>query len=505
MILSPEEYSSTSTYDLLRAAARLQVGFDRRLLRAILDRGEGILPDILRFFKEEQEDDGIEMDEDLLAIVRHLRTPAALPFLLEYARKYGFDMPEALTEAFVELGPASLEPLLDLYRESDKASDIAFTLAALRIHDPRVLELLVEELELSPFEGAMNLGIYGDAATKPALEAALARTDDKTVLRDIAEAIEEIDSPSATPPQPYDLLSDLPESSEPSFMDLDRSELLEFLNSPVPEYRAQAVRTLGLTELMPESVPRVFDLARTDPAVHVRSEAWQALEWAAEQQEIQSAMRARVRDVSAPAEERAATAVALAREFGREEPLHGIIRELDAIPEVRARAIRAMWHSLDRRFAEYIPKHLDDPDPEVRREAVTAVGWLGMVSQIGRIQKLFDDEDARESALYAYALAAPGEVSPAHVRRLFRKIEELADGLSYDESKLVRDALDSRLQIHGQEPIFLETWDEDDEDEEEDEEDAAPEEPQASPAAKVGRNDPCPCGSGKKYKKCCGQ
>jgi uncharacterized protein YecA (UPF0149 family) len=23
--------------------------------------------------------------------------------------------------------------------------------------------------------------------------------------------------------------------------------------------------------------------------------------------------------------------------------------------------------------------------------------------------------------------------------------------------------------------------------------------------ASVGRNDPCPCGSGKKYKKCCGQ
>jgi uncharacterized protein YecA (UPF0149 family) len=23
--------------------------------------------------------------------------------------------------------------------------------------------------------------------------------------------------------------------------------------------------------------------------------------------------------------------------------------------------------------------------------------------------------------------------------------------------------------------------------------------------AKVGRNEPCPCGSGRKYKKCCGQ
>jgi len=25
------------------------------------------------------------------------------------------------------------------------------------------------------------------------------------------------------------------------------------------------------------------------------------------------------------------------------------------------------------------------------------------------------------------------------------------------------------------------------------------------PLVKVGRNEPCPCGSGKKYKKCCGK
>ena len=29
------------------------------------------------------------------------------------------------------------------------------------------------------------------------------------------------------------------------------------------------------------------------------------------------------------------------------------------------------------------------------------------------------------------------------------------------------------------------------------------ERPDRRPAAKIGRNDPCPCGSGKKYKKCC--
>ncbi|WP_256476707.1 SEC-C metal-binding domain-containing protein [Bradyrhizobium sp. 186] len=27
--------------------------------------------------------------------------------------------------------------------------------------------------------------------------------------------------------------------------------------------------------------------------------------------------------------------------------------------------------------------------------------------------------------------------------------------------------------------------------------------PESNPFRKVGRNDPCPCGSGKKFKKCC--
>jgi len=37
-----------------------------------------------------------------------------------------------------------------------------------------------------------------------------------------------------------------------------------------------------------------------------------------------------------------------------------------------------------------------------------------------------------------------------------------------------------------------------------DEEDAQPDVPYVREGPKVGRNDPCPCGSGKKYKKCCG-
>ena len=37
----------------------------------------------------------------------------------------------------------------------------------------------------------------------------------------------------------------------------------------------------------------------------------------------------------------------------------------------------------------------------------------------------------------------------------------------------------------------------------EEEEEGEPEKPVANPNRNVGRNDPCPCGSGKKYKKCC--
>jgi hypothetical protein len=41
--------------------------------------------------------------------------------------------------------------------------------------------------------------------------------------------------------------------------------------------------------------------------------------------------------------------------------------------------------------------------------------------------------------------------------------------------------------------------------EDEDEEFEDKPEPYRRPGPKVGRNDPCPCGSGKKYKKCCGR
>jgi len=46
---------------------------------------------------------------------------------------------------------------------------------------------------------------------------------------------------------------------------------------------------------------------------------------------------------------------------------------------------------------------------------------------------------------------------------------------------------------------YLPPWEVDDEEEEEDDE-----EPFRAPKSQTPRNAPCPCGSGKKYKHCCG-
>ncbi|MDO9542425.1 MAG: SEC-C metal-binding domain-containing protein, partial [Kiritimatiellia bacterium] len=53
---------------------------------------------------------------------------------------------------------------------------------------------------------------------------------------------------------------------------------------------------------------------------------------------------------------------------------------------------------------------------------------------------------------------------------------------------------------------YLPPWEVNDEDEEEEEEEEEEEkgEPISTPKSQTPRNAPCPCGSGKKYKRCCG-
>ncbi len=99
------------------------------------------------------------------------------------------------------------------------------------------------------------------------------------------------------------------------------------------------------------------------------------------------------------------------------------------------------------------------PDLELRRGAVWGVGYYGLKGELDRVRKLFDDEELRSDALFAYALAIPSEVSRGRMKGLLARIEKDARGLSEMEEQLVKAALDERLVLAGKEPFFTQQED----------------------------------------------
>src|SRR5581483_3939353 len=254
--------------------------------------------------------------------------------------------------------------------------------------------------------------------------------------------------------------------------------------------------------------------ARTDPDASVRGAAWQSLS-GEDDREIREALRKVALDSSHPVAERGGALVALAESAGEKPEIHAAIEALYDEEGGRAKALEAMWRSFDRTFSKYFPQHLDDPDRDIRIKAIYGVGYLGIGSEAQRLAKFLEDDDLRTDALFAYALCVPAEISRGRIRALFRKIDRIAGGLTRGESDLVQTALDQRLLLHGHEPVFFPEGDDeghvhgpgcghDHGDEEWAETEPASMSVTPAVSTKVGRNDPCPCGSGKKYKKCCG-
>jgi hypothetical protein len=121
--------------------------------------------------------------------------------------------------------------------------------------------------------------------------------------------------------------------------------------------------------------------------------------------------------------------------------------------------LEAMWRSLHPSFREYFARHLADPDLEIRRGAVWGIGYYGLKSELDRVRKLFDDEELRSDALFAYALAVPADVSRGRMKGLLARVEKDAQGFSEMEEELVKAALDERLMLAGKEPFFGEQRD----------------------------------------------
>lgn len=477
-----------------------RIGVDRRLIGTILEQGDPAV--VLRFARAPRDEHRIDLDPLLIDLFRHFRSPEALEFYLDVIRRTPEEIPDDLVQAILPFGENAVGPLLSLYDElgEEQGSDVAFLLAGLRVRDRRVLALLIERLEYDAADGAFCLGLYGDPAARPALEKVLAEIPegDAELRREIAHAIEALESPEPHyQPESFDIFAEYPERELPAFDLLPEAERIEMLANEDAAVRAGGAYSFFNADLNAKSRAALLASAKSDPDPVVRGRAWESLAAAVEDPSIRDALIEALNDSSRLIEERGGAAVGLHGIADRDEVRRGIQALYDLGGPARAKALEAMWRSLWEPYADYFPRHLDDTDPQILRQALRGAGYFQLTQYADKIAQFFDREepyaDLREDALFAYALAMPGETTRGRIRGMLRKIHSLA-GLTHLELELVEFALDERLRLHGLEPVFSAQPAEE-----------APAQSEPSPPQKPGRNDPCPCGSGKKYKKCCGK
>jgi hypothetical protein len=462
MLLTPDRYDSASTEELLVEASLGRIGVDHHWIRAILSRDpEETARELVTFYEDMDEEIRIDLSAEIFHLLRALRSTAGIPVYIDLLHDAGDDDPTEIYEALAELGAAAIEPLLALHAEAgpESQTNVEFLLAGLRIEDPRIEALLDKRLASDPADAGINISLYGRKSFVPKLEARIAALNpesseyahDKHELEFAINQLGVETFPDAPPA--FDIYEIYPPAAQPVFDVLEPAESLAYLEHPDPETRRQALESLGNEQLDGEDTARILALAENDPEVAVRAQAWQSLAASIEDSEIRTRLEEKFADESAPAAERAGAACALAEGVMTEEFAAG----LDALyqqEETRAMAMKAMWHSLDTRFSEYFPRHLEDEDAEVRRQAVWGTGYLGIGHAAGALEKLFDDPDMRDHALFAYALSCPGEVSRGRAKGLYKKIFDLAGGLSAEEVEIVESAIDQRLSMHGLDPVF---------------------------------------------------
>ncbi|MCL6446766.1 MAG: HEAT repeat domain-containing protein [Armatimonadetes bacterium] len=171
------------------------------------------------------------------------------------------------------------------------------------------------------------------------------------------------------------------------------------------------------------------------------------------------------------------------------------------------------------RSLSFLLGQLEDANPEIRRAALEHLQEYGDPAAIFQIRRLLADEDEEVVEAAQVALVELGEnngISFPEMAELKKEVERIRTS-KFDQElyKLHTRFPDLFDADPDDEPEWLpdedeEGWEESaplfDEEEDDDEEwaDHPPLKPIVKPP-KIGRNDPCPCGSGKKYKKCCGK
>lgn len=130
--------------------------------------------------------------------------------------------------------------------------------------------------------------------------------------------------------------------------------------------------------------------------------------------------------------------------------------------------MRARYSAFATQRAEFLheslhPEHRDDHDVAATRRWAENSQWLGL--EIVAVEAGGPD-DGEGTVEFIATFKERGLVRPYHELSNFRKLD---GNWYYVDGDLMKPKTETRSQ------------------------------------PKVGRNDPCPCGSGKKYKKCCGR
>lgn len=457
MPILPPQYGAASPYQLLREAELGKVAFDHRLIRSLIDRPDETIPALKRFASEYRETKLLDLDEQVFDLFRHLRTPEAIPFYIHLMHKHEDGIPDEIVEAFAELGSPAVEPLLSRYRQlgPEDGADLPFLMAALGVRDPRILEVLIETLDRDVYEGGICLGLYGDAAARAAVEAALDRAESSEERKALEDCLEQIGGDSANPEQePYSLWDEYPETALPEIDLLPREDRLAFLDCADPEYRKEAALSLCGESYSAAARARLLDRARNDEAAGVRAACLEALGSSLEDRAVLKFLLDTLQDSTKLNEERAGALIALAPQSRRPE-VDRAIRTFYENPETRPAAISAITLSHDPRYKPLVLEALALDDFETHRRAIRACGALGIAEACGHVRSQFDNEGLRVDALLAYAMAAPVRNTSKAIEQLFADIENLAGGFSLDEEELVGRTLDLRLETAGLPPLFF--------------------------------------------------
>jgi hypothetical protein len=190
---------------------------------------------------------------------------------------------------------------------------------------------------------------------------------------------------------------------------------------------------------------------------------------------------------------------------GDEKPLLSLILDGAAMPFVREAALHALaFMAFERRtdpagFEAFL-RRFDEDKLATADDAVMWHAWMSVIGALG-----LTSLGPRVRAAFADGRIAPEWCDEDDFNELLKAAIERPDDrtrLKHEQMGYLEDVVEALEKFPAYEPHFDETSGADG-DVSERSPDWLPGFPSHNPFRDVGRNDPCPCGSGKKFKKCC--